>query len=881
VTLYRLLLRVFPPAFRARFGDDMAAVFDDRRRRARAHGRMAVAYFWACTIVDLMAHGYAERRAARPLVHGGGYMRRFGDDLLTAARSLRRRAGFSGLAAAMLATGLGFNTALFSVVQAVLLKPLPYRQPDRIAMLWSGRHPDGAGVVTSYADFVDWTVRSRSFDGLATYNIAFGTITGDGDPEEVGGATVSPAFFDVLGARLQIGRGISSGDELIGVDGVRPIVIADSLWQRRFGRDPSILNRTVTLSDRPRRIVGVMSPDFVQPEPFWDQKTEFWSPMLVSDEMRTNHGFGYLRVIGRLAPSVTMSQAAAEMDAIGRRMMDEYPSSTRQSIVLARIADELIGDTRPMLWVFFGAVSLVLFLAIANVANLTLARTNSRRTEFAIRVALGASRGRLVSQLLAESTLVGLAGGIAGLIVAAAGIRLLLPYAQSSAPGIETASLGPAVIGFAIALSMLTGLACGAVPAWRLARARLASSLRDSRGTSGLEVSRMRTWLVAGEMALAVPLLVGATLLTVTLVSMQRVDPGFDTSGVLQFRITMSGARYQTDQARARFLSDVERRLAALPGAVAAGSVSSLPLGGLNNTGGAIVYEKADGTLDQLSVGYRAASAGYFAALNVPVAQGRTFRDGPDDRDTVIVNERAARAMWGDRVALGQRLRFGSLRDPAQRGPWLTVVGVVGDVRHEALTREPSPEIFQPYSGNEWSTMTVALKTSRDPSALVSTVRELMRDVDPRLALVNLGPAGRFVEGQLARPRFSVACAIVLGTLGLVLAASGAFAVLSLLVAQRTREIGIRMALGAAPRRVGSLMMRESLGPALAGCAAGGLAAAWLTRTLTKLLFGVEPLDARVFSGVLIALAATAALASWWPARRAMRVDPSTALRAD
>jgi putative ABC transport system permease protein len=779
----------------------------------------------------------------------------------------------------MLAVGLGFNTALFAVMHDVLLAPLPYQAPDRLVMMWTGRYPDGQGVANSYADYAEWQRRSTSFSGMTAYNIALGTLTGDGDPEEIGGATVSPEFFQILGARLQLGRGIEPGDER--VTDVRPIVISDTLWTRRFGRDPGILSRTLTLADRPRRIVGVMAPGYVQPEPFWGSEAEFWSPLTVSDAMRSNHAFGFLRVIARLKDGVELDAAAAEMDGIGRRLLEEFPSTGRRAVVVAPLARELTGDTRPMLWLFFGAIMLVLCLAIANVVNLTLARANARRAELAIRVALGASRARLVTQSIAESTLVGVLGGILGIGIAALGIRLLLPMAESAAPGLYASTVDGVVVLYALGLSTVVGALCGLLPAWRVGRARLTSNLRETKGTSGLEVTRARMWLVAIEAALAVPLLVGATLLGATLVNMQHVDPGFRGDRALQFRLTLAGARYDAAAARTRFLLDAERRLAALPGATAAGSVSSLPLGGLNNTGGSILYERADGTLAELSVGFRAATGGYFRALGVPVSRGRTFTDGPDDRGTVMINERAARTMWGDGDPLGRRIRFGSLKNQDPSNPWLTVVGVTGDLRHEALTRNPNEEIFQPYVENERATMTIVVGTANDPMSLAAPARELMRSLDSKIALVNLGPVSQFVHGQLARPRFTLLCATLLGVVGLALAACGTFAVLSLLVAQRTREIGIRMALGAAPLRVGALMMRESLGPAIVGCAVGGLASAWLNRALSSLLFGITPLDPRVFAAAFAVLALTAAAASWWPTRRAMRVDPLVALRTD
>ncbi|HEX5215786.1 MAG TPA: ABC transporter permease, partial [Vicinamibacterales bacterium] len=873
--LYDVLLRAFPRDFRERFGADMRDVFADRSRAARDAGMWATVRHVNSTVADTVTHGWGERRQRLTGKGPRTMWRVFESDLLAGVKRLRRNPGFTLAAALMLAIGLGFNTALFAVVNAVLLHPLPYAAPDRIAMIWTGRNPDGTGGVNSYADFSDLKARSRSFDALACYNISFATLTNAGDPEEINGAVVSPEFFAVLGARVLLGRVIESGDELVR-DG-RPIVIAHSLWERKFSRDPDVVGKTLTLADRPRRIVGVLAPEFEQPEPFWDHAAEFWSPLTVSDEMRTQRGFHYLRVIGRLKRDVTIAQARGEVDAVGRSLIAAFPLTNKESFVVALLRDELMGDVRPRLAIFIGAVALVLTLAMANIVNLLLARANDRRDELTMRAALGASAGRLFSHVIAEGMVLGIFSGLLGLAVAQVGVRLLMTYGQIDAPGIEDTALTGRVIVFSIVLSTITGVLCGLLPALRVARARL-TALGSARTTSGLEVSRQRSWLVAAEMALAMPLLIGAALLVQTLVRMQQVDPGFQPERLLSFRITLGSTRYESSEARMAFHDDLRRRLLATPGVSGAGIVSSLPLGGLNNTGGGIVYERTagEGPAD-LGVGIRAVGGGYFQAMGIPVLKGRTFADSTADRGTVIVNERAARLMWGDDNPIGRRIRMGNVGDTG-KNPWMTVIGVAGNLRHEAITREPSAEIFQPYVDNTWQTMTVVLRTERDPAALVETVRRIMRDADPQIAVVALNPVRAYIDGQLARPRFGVLCAVVLGAVALTLAAFGTFAVLSLLVAQRTKEIGIRVALGAAPRQVQRMVLRDSLVPAAIGCAAGATAAAWLTRALVDQLFEVSALDPMTFIAAPLSLIAVAAVASWWPARRAMRVNPTQAL---
>jgi putative ABC transport system permease protein len=882
LTVYGLLLRAYPRRYRARFGDDMAEVFADRLRDARRRGVLAVAELWMRTVVDVGRHAAAERRVERRgFAPSGGYMSAFVAEFSTAVRGMVRRPGFTLAASLMLAVGLGFNTALFAVVQTVLLRPLNYSQPDRIMMLWTGRNSDGTGGVNSYADYADWKAQSHSFESLAIYNISWGTLTDGGDPEEIGGAVVSPGFFHVLRARFVLGRGIEAGDELVGLEAGRPIVIAASLWQRRFASDPSIVGKSITVGNRARVVVGVLAPEFVHPEPFFPELAEYWSPLPVTDPMKTAHGNHYLRVIGRLKDGVAPATAQAEMDQIGRQLMKQYPTTNHASVVVANLHDELVGDTRPLLWMFSGALVLVLSLAVANIVNLLLARASRRRAELAIRSALGASRARLMGLLVAESVTTGLLGGVIGLAFAEIGIRLLLAYGTVNAPGVEHTRIDGSVLAFAMALSIGTGALCGVLPAWRVGRTRFASSFSDVRGSAGLDVSRARMWLVAGEMALALPLLVGAALLTQTLIRELGVDPGFDPARALHFRVTLGGQQYERPEARAAFFTELTTTLAALPGVEASGAVSSLPLHGLNNTAGTITYEQEDGSLKQTGVGFRSATAGYFRALAIPLRQGRLFTESDSDVHTVVINERAASALWGAANPLGRRLRFGEVSDPPDKSPWLTVVGVVGDVRHDMLVRPPIPEIFQPYLANPWTTMTLVTRTSGDPASLAPGARSVVRDLDPRLAVVGLAPMSGLVDHQLARPRFGVVCATIFGALGLALAAFGTFAVLSVLVAQRTREIGIRVALGADPARVRRLILRDSLVPATAGCVVGGGLAAWTARGLSAQLFGVTPGDPATFAVVVVTLLIVTMAASWWPVRRAMAVDPVTALRTD
>ena len=794
----------------------------------------------------------------------------------TALRGLLRRPLASSSIVLMLALGLGFNTAFFAVVEAVLLQPLPYYRPDRVMLLWTGRNADATGGVNSYADFLQWKAATRSFQSLAAYNISFGTLTGRGDPEEVSGSAVTPEFFHVLRPTLLLGRGLEPGDELIGVESVRPIVISHSLWLRRFGGDPGITNQTLTLGGRQRQIVGVLAAGFRHPEPFWGAEAEYWTPMLVDDDMRVQHGLRYLRVIGRLTDGVTLAAARSELDAIGRRLMTEHPITNERSVVVAPVHDELVGNARPLSLVFFAATVLVLSLVVVNVVNLLLARMSHRDREFAVRTALGAGPGRLAAQVLAESIVLGLAGGVAGLLLAQFGVRLAMTYGPGNLAGIESTHVTLRVLLFSFGLAVTTGLLCGLAPAVRLIRARTGPGA-DVRGTTGVDVSRRRTLIVASEVALAVPLVLGAVLLARTLVTLQQVDPGFNASQALHFRVNLSAAAYEPPARRVAFFDSLTDALRALPGTKAAGAASSIPLGGLNNTGGSVVYERADGSLAQTGVGTRYVTGEYFEAIGVPIRQGRFVADP----FSIVINERAAATLWPGEHPIGRRLRVGALADPPGTNRWLTVTGVIADIRHDALSRPANAEVYQPFVANPLPTMTVVMRSDRDLESLAPAIRSTVAQLDPALAVVGLGTVGAFVEGQLQRPRFGAMCALVFGALGLILAAGGTFAVMWLLVAQRSKEIGIRMALGATPGAVGALVIRQSMTPALIGLLAGALAAAWLGRSLESVLVGVSAHDPGAFTATIVVVLVVALLASWLPAWRAMRTNPVVAMKGE
>lgn len=791
-------------------------------------------------------------------------------------RSVTSRPGFSFGIVVMLALGLGFNVALYAIAESALLRPLPHHDPGRVVFLWQGLWPDGDGKVNSVLDYEDFAARSRSFSSLAAFNISFAPLTGGDTPEQINGSLVTPNFFDVLGGRALLGRTLAAGDEVPTVD--RPIVISHSLWVRRFNQDPNIITQTLTLAGQTRRIVGVMPASFEHPDPFSDEITEYWSPMTITPGMRTARAMRYLRVIGRLAPGVSLETAQAEVEQIGESLRAEFGIlASETNPVLRTIFDELVGDTRLWLLVCAAGAGLVLLLAMGNIVNLLLANTAARRRELAVRAALGASRGRLASQLISESVCLSVGGGLLGVALASLVLRGVLATGGDLSR-LEEARIDASVWVFAVALSTLTGLLCGLWPALRVTGRKVMGDLAGARGSTGLEVSRARTWLIAGEMALAVPLVTGALLLSVTLWQMVRVNAGFDAGHATHFRVNLpsgTGQRYASVDQRLRFVSDLEARLRALPGVAAAGVVSSLPMGGLNNTGGRFSYEQHDGAVAEMSAGFRSASAGYFDALGIPVLQGRTFTDAPEDSASIVVNARFAQLAWPGRAAVGQRLRLSS--DAKQ---WRTVIGVVGDVRHVRLTNEADPEVFWPYRSDAWAIVSVVVR-SQDPQATLAQIRPAITALDSQLPVVALARVSDIIAATRGPAAFSASAATLFGGLAVALSAFGTFAVLSLLVGHRTREIGIRFALGASRARVRALVLRDALIPALAGCLVGLVLAAWLARTLASRVYGVDPYSPWVFVAAVTTLATMAGVATWLPARRAMRVDPAITLRAD
>ncbi|HVR99093.1 MAG TPA: ABC transporter permease [Thermoanaerobaculia bacterium] len=794
-------------------------------------------------------------------------------------QAARRLAGMPSLVfAILLCTGLGVGaaSAAWSVIDAVLLRPLPYSAPDRLVMVWE-RALDGSAerIVASLANVADWRQRSSSFERLAAFSVWFPSLTGVEPPEKLLGAMVSADFFPALGVVPLHGRTFLREEDRPGAAAV--VLLSHGLWQRRFGGDPGAVGRTVTLDGVPHTIVGVMPAGFRHPEPLYlDETTAVWKPLAL-DPAAVPRAQRFLRVLGRLRPGISLGRAQAEMDVVARRMAAEHPDENAgMGVEVVPLAEQLAGEVRRPLWLLLAAAALVLLIACANVASLLLADATGRRRETALRAALGAGRGRLVRQALIESLLPALAGGALGLLAGSWDARVLFAAAPRL-PGAPEVGLDPRGLAFALAASLLCAVLAGLAPALAMARSDPAGVLGEGGSrTGGLRGGRLLPLLVLIEVALSLPLLIGAGLLSRSLARLADTPLGFSADGVLTARIELPPASYAgADELRA-FYDRLLPRLAAVPGVRAAGTTSGLPLSGLFDITRAVGFEGSDDTVE---AGYRVVSPGYFAALGIPLSRGRLpgGADGPQAPPVVLVNESFARAAWPGREAVGNQLVLQGASGAVSR----EVIGVVGDVRHEGPAAASRPEIFVPLSQTPTRFATLAVRTAGAPEALAGPVRAAVREVDRNLALAGVQPMSRVVTAALARPRFQRMLAGALAVVALALAAAGLYGVTAYSAGRQSREIGIRMALGAGRPRVLLGVLRRALAPVVAGLALGLAASLLLARFLAELLYEVAPTDPLVFFAAPLVLLGIALAAAFFPARRAAQTDPGIALRAE
>ena len=808
-------------------------------------------------------------------------------DARYAIRALRKNPLFTVIALLTIAVAIGANTAIFSVVNAVLLSPLPYDHAGRTVVLWNDYAPNLSHAAISPPEYFDIREQSRAFDATSPIRPQRSAITGDGsDPEWLNAYVVAPNFFDLLGTRPLLGRGFQAGDGV--PDAASVVVLSHGLWMRRFGGDPAVLDRTVTIAGRTRTIVGVMPPGVRFPDApigFLRERADLWIASTFEQLRGDERGNQYLGVIARLRPGVTDAQLHADLAAVEKRFQAEFPtryappSVPNWSLAAVPVRDMMIGDVKRTLAVLAGAVGLVLLIACVNVANLLLARGALRQREMAVRMAIGAGRFRLVRQLLTESVILGLLGGALGIALAWAGTRGLVALAAGNIPRLDGASMNVTVLLFSLGVSIVAGLLVGLFPAIQQSTGDLRSTLSEgTRGSGdGRSRRRLRTSLVVAQVAMALVLLIGAGLLGRSFIALQRVDTGFTPDSVVAMQVALRGAKYDS---RAKVLGLYDRlrpEVAGLPGVTEASLVFPLPMSGEGWSGTYRVEGEPSGPTDPQPHGEYAVSApGYFRLMRIGLVAGRDFTvsDAADAPAVVVVDERLAARHWPGQSALGKRINVTGRADD-----WRTVVGVVRHVHTAGPQEEGEPQLYFPLAQWSQSLMFVVARTTTPPAALTAALRRAVRGLDPDLPVTNLRSVSDIVSTALSRQRFNTLLLAVFALAALALASVGLYGVMSYLVSQRTREIGVRVALGALPNEVRGLVVRESLLITAGGVVVGVAASLALSRVVAGLLYGVTPVDVPTYASITGLLLLVALSAAYGPARRATRIDPVTALR--
>jgi len=816
-------------------------------------------------------------------VRVGHFFRTVWQDFRYGVRWLRRSPGFTAVAVLTIALGVGANTAIFSVVNAALLRPLPYNDPSGLVLLWGADRATGAerGQVSA-TDAADWRAQARSFEAVATYGDWRPLLAeGSGEPERLPAAQVGDGYFDVMKGQPLLGRTFLPEEQDDGKDFV--VVLGHGLWQRRFGGDPSIVGRAVRLNGRPHTIVGVMPPDFTSlPAGLLHEPAELYRPV-AEQPAEAERGSRHLRAIARLKPGVTLEHAQAEMTTVARRIEEAHPAeNTNYGVRVTPLREDLVGNVRPALLLLFGAVGFVLLIACANVGNLLLARAGARRREIAIRAALGAGRGRIVRQLLTESLLLSLAGGGLGLLVAAWGTGVVERVGLQLVPWLGRVETDARILAFTFVVSVFTGIVFGLVPALQASRPDLNESLKEGgRAGAGAAGGRLRGALVIAEVALSLVLLVGAGLLIKSVARLRGVDPGFTAGGVVTMSLWLPGVKYPKGDSQHDFYARLAERVGNIPGVEAVGVTSVLPVSGGFDGRTIEVEGRAYGAGERPEVENYYVSPGYLRAMSIRLMRGRAFTDA-DTKDAppvVLVSETMARRQWGDEDPLGKRLRY---YDPyANREvPWRTVVGVVADVKLTRLDREGAQGLYAPEAQTPSPAMTLVVRTAAgEPAGVVPAVRREIGALDRDLAVFNVKTMDELVADSLLLRRFSMLLLGAFAALALILASVGIYGVIAYTVSQRTHEIGVRMALGARRSDIFRLVVGRGMLLTLAGVAAGLIAALSLTRLMESLLFGVSASDPPTFVAIALLLTAVSLAACYVPARRATRVDPLIALR--
>jgi putative ABC transport system permease protein len=810
----------------------------------------------------------------------------FWQDLRFGGRTLARNPGFASIAVLTLALGIGANAAIFSVINAVLLRPLPWREPDRAVMIWSKWVSFDKTWVAS-GEVVDYRRRSQTLQEIAAWGELPVILTGDAEPERVPAASVTSNLFATLGASPIVGRTFTAQEDV--PNGPRLVVLGFGLWNRRYAADPGIIGRTILIGGLPFQVVGVMPPGFVLPTDYRNpEPTQLWTPLRM-DPASTDHGSHGLYAAARLKTGATVAQAAEELRGIAQAMTNEglYPKQMEFTTVVLSLTEEVVGSVRRTMWLLFGAVGFLLLIACANVANLLLARAEARQREIALRTALGAGGWRVLRQLLTESLALTAASVLFGLALAYVGVRVVAWWNPASIPRVSAATLDLRVLMFTAAVALLTSVLFSLAPALRALRVDLADSLKDGgQGSSaGGARQRFRNSLVVVEMALAVVLLVGAGLMLRSIWALQREPLGLNPENVLTMRVSVTATSYPEPERVLQFYQNLLDRVRALPGVQAAGAARLLPLGSTIGDFGL----RVDGYVPPPGTGakgdWQIVTDGYLEAIGERVIQGRSFQraDTSESQLVALVNEELVRRYLSGRNPIGARLQIGGGMDR----PWITVVGVVANVRHNGLTDVVKEKFYVPHTqwhrstGQPIRAMSLVVKSSIEPAALTSSIRQEVRSLDPSLPVAQVRTMQEVVNATMSGSRFTGLLLVTFATIALALSAIGIYGVLSYLVTRRTREIGIRLAIGAGRSEVLRLVLGSGLTLAFAGLAIGlGIAAA-TTQFMRALLHNVEPIDLPTFAAVAALLAAIAVLASLVPAWRAARVDPVSALKAE
>ena len=814
-----------------------------------------------------------------------------GQDIRYAARTLRKSPGFTAVAVLVLALGIGANTAIFSVVNAVLLRPLPFEQPDRLVMLYhippQASFPGIPLFAVSPANFLDWRAQAHSFEGMSAFGFGRYTLTGKGEPEAIRTLAVTDGFFSILHAQPLLGRIFAAGEDQWGRD--HEVILSYDLWRTHFAANPAIVGTSIQLNDQAYTVIGVMPKGFDFPLNA-EYHPQMWKPQnwtATEQAIRDNHNYG---VIARLKPGVTLEQARAELNTISGRLAQQYPKDDKGwGATAISLREDLVGDVRPALLILLGAVAFVLLIACANVANLVLAKTLSRRKEVAIRAALGASRRRLLQQVLAETVLLATAGGALSLLFAHYGTALIVKVLAQQLPLSAGIGLDLRVLAFTLGISLLTGLAAGLLPAFRLTRADVNEALKQGLGrtTSDAGASKTRNVLVVAEVALSLMLLIGAGLLIRSLWMLHKVNPGFDPEHVVTMFVSVAPTAFSTPEQQNTFYNRVLERVRGLPGVQSAGVIDDLPLSGGSHQPIQVEGRPVVAMADQPEVDVRLVSPGYMSAMHIPLLRGREINDADTltRPGAVVISQSLAREFWPNEDPIGKHLTLYFFP-----GVTREVVGVVGDVKLDALNQTRSMSaLYMPLQQvpvpekQPWRSfgMRLALRTNKDPNGVVSAARNVIHEIEPEIPVLQVNTMQELVDESLSQQRFTMLLLVSFAGLAVLLAAVGIYSVLSYAVRRRVREIGIRMALGAQVGDVLRMVVAQGMKPTMIGVAIGVVGALALGRVLSSVIFGVSARDVATFASVSVLLTGVGFLASILPAYRATRVDPMRTLRED